>query len=188
MASRTVAGAAAMLFSCLCVQAAVAQIPRSNAPDSVVYRMLDSLVDVALTSPSRDERSRATIGVLSLGKNWYVSHPERSATPPPEIPYHGLVKRAKTIFNGSHDTILRLFILRWIAYQSERKGAVAFLVRIAQGPPERASEMETMPEQAIKSLMVMGPEGLAALCQLKASGSVRDPSARGWLQNMDRYM
>lgn len=188
-APRTGFLAALLLAASAARVAGQGQVYRAQLPDSLVYRKLDSLVHVALTSPDHDQRVGATIGLLSFGNSWYRFRPERSATPPPAIPYHGVVRRVVTIFDGSDDPLLRRFIVRWINSQSEREEVVAFLLRLAEGPPGPASsEHATMPEEAVYSLAVMGPEGLAALRRLKAAGTVRDLGARGYLDDLDHQI
>lgn len=179
---------AGLLLTVVPAAAAGQQYSKTMLPDKVIYRRLDSLVDVSLSGRPLNERLAALTAVETLGKGWFMAHPERSATPPVRIRYPGLVARMEKIFEQTDNASIRLFIVQDLAWQSERGEAVQFLVRVAEGPPGNPEEFHNLPEESVKSLVAMGPQGLAALRRLKASGAVKDVYALAYLEDLERHI
>lgn len=175
--------------------ACFAQKGRDLPPASRVNARLDTLERLALTSPKGDERVSATIGVASPGRYWFVANPQTEG--PPEVRYAGIVARLARIYRQA-DYRVRSLIVVYMVHQAERAQAAAFLGEVAQEPPEPASPAppgvavvgddtrSPLQADAIGALTYMGPEGRAVLERLHVAGTVTEPTARWYLEQLAR--
>lgn len=155
----------------------VAQV-QIEVPDSVLHARIDSFQNMALTAPTQGGRLTGVIGVMSPGKVWYFSHPERRNRPPAHIPVRGLVDRVEAIYDQTDDPVLRKHIVKMVRFQSERGEAIEFLRDVARSPPRAADRGIDLAHLAVVGLSVMGDRGIAALHRLDAEGSVKSGLAR----------
>ena len=163
-------------------------------PPAAVNAMLDSLERVALTSSNPDERARAVLAISGPGRLW-ISAPGANHTPP-GVRYPGIVDRLARIYLQSGKSSIRDVIVYWMLPQAERAEAAAFLAEVASQEAERSPPTPPgvlpvghdtafpLPYRAIDALTHMGPEGRAALERLQAQGTVREPSARVYLDQL----
>lgn len=161
-----------------------------------VNARVDSLVQVALTSA--DRRSQAVLGIAKFGEWWMLTQRDVTA-PPPEVRYPGIVARLARIYRQTDDYSVRGLIMGFMIHQAERTEAVAFLAEVAKqpaDPPPPAPpgvglvwDDTRFPLQyhAIGTLTYLGPEGRAALERLHAEGTVREPTARVYLDTLANH-
>jgi hypothetical protein len=81
--------------------------------------------------------------------------------------------------------VVRGILLSQMIQMADRRSAIAFLRQVASQKRVSHEEEET-PLQAVSLLAAMGPEGRAVLRDLLARNLVLDPSARGYIQHMER--
>lgn len=139
--------------------------------------ILDSLMQVALTSPDGDERTEVILKIKSAG-----SLSRRSE----DIEYTGVVRRLRTIYNQEPTPLLRDLIVRVLHYLDDDAEKRAFLRMVAM-ETERVSsgtELYSLPQLAVGMLSRMGPEGRAVLQELDSTDAVKNPRARAKLQEL----
>ena len=144
-------------------------------PSATIEAVLDGLEGPALTSESRRLRMTAAVYLTTPG----------SLTTRPTMP--GIVARAARVYRSTTEYIIRYTIVSAMREQAERAQAIAFLkdVALEDAPQDRRSEWP-IPFAAVTVLADMSAEGRAALEQLNASGEVRNPQARAFVQNISR--
>jgi hypothetical protein len=144
-------------------------------PPATIEAVLGGLERMAITSESKRLRIAAAVYLASPG-----NLDMRPAMP-------GIVARAARVYRGTTEYIIRYTIVSAMREQAERAQAIAFLKNVAleDSPQDRGSEWP-VPFAAVTVLADMGAEGRAALEQLNASGEVRNPRARAFVQNISR--
>ena len=158
-------------------------------PLAAMNAKLDSLEHLALTSDNPDQR-RSAVSAIS-GAGWLRSALD---APPPPPPYSGIVARLARIYRQSDDYWVRWSINSLMVPQAERAEAVAFLEQVAQEPLVQPAPGDTvsvdaptpLTSGALGALTLMEAEGRAALQRLYAQGTVRQPMARAYLEQLAR--
>lgn len=147
--------------------------PPSNAEMQV---LLDSLQQVALTSPDRSKRKDAILTIQSAGHVSWKSD---------DVEYTGVVRRLRTIFEQEPDYGLRALIVRSLYSVDEQAEKLQFLRMIAT---QRAADEDfrdfPTPWRAVIMLSQMGPQGQTVLQELDATDAVRNPRAGAKLQEL----
>ena len=156
-----------------------------------VNALLDS---VQQTAASPDGAWRAALIISGVGERW-LTKPGAALSSPAQVRYPGIVQRLTRIYRGTRESTVRALIIGLMLRQAERAEATAFLSEVAQEPPDAAPPTPGMaivaddmsfPRQfnAISTLTYMGTEGQAALTRLHAQGTVREASARRYLDQL----
>ena len=159
----------------------------------VAYQRLDSLEQVALTGTTFEARLHAvsTITSIALGQGDCVRGPAPSA-----IKYPGLVSRLASVYRRSQDAEQRHAILDLMLWHVECAEAAAFLAEAAEEAPAAPttsagvfSDELTVSTQlrAVSVLVALGPHGEPALRRLHGQSTVRDSSARAFLEVLSRH-
>lgn len=173
-----------------------------SAQDSTIHPPTQTQADARLDSleAAASTPSTAQSAVMEIAKygEWWMLTQRDITTPPAHVRYPGVVARLVRIYHHTDDVGARNAIVGWMMYQVERGEAVAFLKEVAQEPPASPPEAppgvapawgESLPLQfgAIYTLRFMGTQGKAALQDLVAHGTVREPAARGYLEQLARH-
>lgn len=145
--------------------------------NSEMQVILDSLQQVALTSPDLHERREAVLKIKSAGSLSRASE---------DIEYTGVVRRLRAIYTQERTPRLRDLIVRILHYLDDDSEKRAFL-RMVATETERVSsgkELYSLPQLAVGMLSHMGPEGRAVLQELDATNAVKNPRARAKLREL----
>ncbi len=191
---------AAVLGCCRSLAPAQAVAQRDTLREPSQARVTAFLDSVQRTAGTHDGAMRAAMIMSHFGEAW-IRKPGDAALPPGPVIYPGIVQRMIRLYRQSPDTAVRGLIIGRMIYQAERAEAVAFLGEVAQEPPEPPRPVPAPPPGmgivkddiqfplqwgAIESLTYMGADGRAALERLQAQGTVREPLARKYLEELAR--
>lgn len=148
---------------------------RSGFSDEVYESLLDGLATMATTSLEESARVSAVTYLAAAGGR---------GRPQPEP---GTVDRLSAIYAANQSARVRRALLVWLPTQTEQQAAIELLRRAAMEDRPRDRHDHDSPQYAaINSLMNMGAAGRAAVMQLHSNGVVKNPSARSYLDGLER--
>ncbi len=190
---RVLAATSAVLVVSAVRSASAQGRPPRMLPD-VAYKRLDSLEQAALSAPTFAARLDAVGAITYIGAgqgNCWVG------PTPTVIKYPGLVSRLAVIYRRSQETALREGILWQLRFYPECTEAAAFLAEAAAEAPLEAPPASpgvvlsddpriSLQSTALAVLRQLGPIGETTLRRLYAQGTVRDSSARAFLERLSR--
>jgi hypothetical protein len=95
-------------------------------------------------------------------------------------PLGGLLDRVIALYRRTGEPLAQSAIVSSMYGQRDRPRAIAFLKSVAIEAPDR-QDFTQASLTAVSTLARMGEDGRAALVELRQSGAVRDPAAKGYI-------
>jgi hypothetical protein len=140
-------------------------------PELYTTAQFDSLIGglerLALVSESALVRGEAARNIAAAGSAEY-SEPR-------------IIHRLIALYEKSDDELVKRSILARMYQQKDRRAAIVFL----KGVASKSIEKQDYPDasfEAASNLTHMGDEGVNALAELRRTGQLRDPEARGFVE------
>jgi hypothetical protein len=135
-------------------------------PRSRIDSIVDGLEHILFNSTSENARMSAAVMLAAAGSS--------------DRPLPGLLERVIADYRRTREPLAQSAIVSFMTGQRDRPRAIAFLKSVAIEAPDR-QDFTQASLTAVSTLARMGEAGRAALIELRQTGAVRDPAAKGYI-------